>query len=163
MSEKTTITPDVEAKQLTLERVFDAPRELVFKAWSEAERLKQWWGPKSWPLVYCEVDFQPGGVWHYAMQGPDGTKSWGKGVYTEIVVPSRIAFTDGFSDEAGNINESMPTMTIAVDFIDEGGKTRVVSRAEFASSEDLEALIKMGMIEGVKETWDLLEEYLARA
>ena len=163
MPGKMTITPDLDAKLLFVERLFDAPRELVFKAWSEAERLSQWWGPRGWTVPYCKVDFRPGGVWHYCMEGPGGMQSWGKAVYNEIVVPERIVYTDTFSDEAGNQAPGMPVMVITVEFIDEGGKTRVVSRGEFASREDLESLIQMGLIQGLTETWDRLEEYLAQA
>jgi len=162
MAEKTTVNADLEAKSLLVERVFDAPRELVFKAWSEAERLSQWWGPRLWPTTYCTVDFRLGGVWHYCMTGPDGTQSWGKAVYTEIVPPERIVYTDMFSDEAGNSLAGMPTMVITVEFVDLGGKTKLVSRAEFASKEELESLVQMGMVQGLTETWDRLEEYLAQ-
>jgi uncharacterized protein YndB with AHSA1/START domain len=164
MAEKTTVNADLEAKLLHVERVFDAPRELVFKAWSEAERLSQWWGPRQWPTTYCTVDFRVGGVWHYCMTGPDGTQSWGKGLYSEILPPERIVYTDTFSDEAGNSLPGMPATVITVEFIDlGGGKTKLVSRAEFGSKEDLESLMKMGMVQGLTETWDRLEEYLAQA
>lgn len=76
----------VEGLELVLERVFDAPRELVFKVFSEAEHLKQWWGPRGWIVPFCSVDFRPGGVWHYCMKCVDekqgdffGMESWGKG------------------------------------------------------------------------------------
>jgi len=163
MPEKTTVTTNLDEKALLIERVFDAPRELVFKAWSDPERLAQWWGPKGWTLPVCTVDFQAGGVWHYCIQGPDGEQSWGKAVYSEIVPPERIVYTDGFSDEAGNLAPGMPVIKISVEFIAEGGKTRIVSRAETASKEELESLLQMGMVEGLKQTLDRLEEYLAKA
>jgi uncharacterized protein YndB with AHSA1/START domain len=146
-----------------MERVFNAPRELVFRAWSDPEILKEWWGPKGWTLPVCKVDFRPGAVWHYCMEGPGGEKSWGKGIYREILPPEKIVYTDVFSDEEGNTAPGMPQMTISVDFIVEGSKTRVVSRTDFASRDELESLVKMGMLEGAGETWDRLDEYLARA
>jgi uncharacterized protein YndB with AHSA1/START domain len=97
------------------------------------------------------------------MQGPSGEQSWGKAVYNEIVDGRRIVFTDSFSDEAGNTVPGMPVMTISVDFIDEGGKTRIVSVSKFASKDELEGLLKMGVVEGVTQTWDRLDEYLAQA
>jgi uncharacterized protein YndB with AHSA1/START domain len=163
MAEKTTVATNVDEQALLIERVYNAPRELVFKAWSEPERLAQWWGPKGWTLPVCNVDFRLGGVWHYCMQGPDGEQSWGKAVYSEIVPPERIAYTDGFSDEAGNLNPDMPAMVISIDFVAEGDKTRMVSRAQFASKEDMESLLQMGMIEGLTQTLDRLDEYLATA
>jgi uncharacterized protein YndB with AHSA1/START domain len=162
MIDRTDITTDLDELTLTVERVFAASRDLVFKAWSEAERLAQWWGPTGWTVPFCKVDFQAGGVWHYCMQGPGGEQSWGKAVYNEIVPGERITFTDAFSDEAGNTVAGMPVMTISVDFIDEGGTTRVVSRTKFASKDELENLLQMGVVEGIKQTWDRLEEYLAK-
>jgi uncharacterized protein YndB with AHSA1/START domain len=146
-----------------MERVFNAPRDLVFRAWSDPEILKEWWGPKGWTLPVCKVDFRPGGVWHYCMEGPGGEKSWGKGIYSEIVPPEKIVYTDVFSDEDGNTAPGMPQMKISIDFVAEGGKTRVVSRTDFASKDELDSLVKMGMLEGAGETWDRLDEYLSRA
>lgn len=80
---------------LVLERVFNAPRELVFKMFKEPEHLKHWWGPKGWELPVCNIEFRPGGVWHYCMKCFDrnqgefyGMESWGKAVYKEIVEPA---------------------------------------------------------------------------
>ena len=162
MTNPTDINTDLDQQTLSMERVFAAPRDLVFKAWTEAEHLTQWWGPTGWTVPFCQVDFRPGGVWHYCMQGPGGEQSWGKAVYGEIVPGSRIVYTDAFSDEAGNITPGMPVMTIAVDFLAEGERTRVVSNTKFASKEELESLLQMGMLEGASQTWDRLDEYLAR-
>lgn len=144
------------------ERVFAAPRELVFRAFSSAEHLKHWWGPKEWTLPVCEVDFRPGGVWFYGMRGPNGEESWGKATYREIAPPERIAYTDAFADAEGNINPDMPQMEITVTFADLGdGKTRVTSRAIFPSAESLDAAVGMGMEQGMNETFDRLEAYVA--
>lgn len=143
------------------ERVFAAPRELVFRAFSAPEHLKHWWGPKGWTLPVCEVDFRPGGVWFYGMRGPDGEESWGKATYHEIVPPERIVYTDAFADAEGNVNPAMPQMTITVTFADLGGTTKITNRVEFASAADREATLAMGMVEGMGETWDRLEAYLA--
>ncbi|MDB5055026.1 MAG: activator of Hsp90 ATPase 1 family protein [Bacilli bacterium] len=104
-----------EGNVLTLERLFDAPRELVFKVFSEAEHLKHWWGPRGWTLTVCNVDFRPGGVWHYCMKCIDekqvdffGFESWGKAVYEEIVEPEKVILVDYFSDADGNEAEGMP-------------------------------------------------------
>jgi uncharacterized protein YndB with AHSA1/START domain len=155
----------IEAKgsELLVSRVFDAARDLVFKAFSEADRLMQWWGPREWPLTYCKLDFRVGGIWLFCMTGPDGAESWGKGVYEEIVSPERIVYVDAFSDRDGNVNESMPQVRIIMEFTEHAGKTKVESRAEYATVQDLESLKAMGMIEGITETWDRLAEYLAAA
>ncbi|MBK9343198.1 MAG: SRPBCC domain-containing protein [Dehalococcoidia bacterium] len=97
---KTTATPAGE-RELLIEREFAAPRELVFKAWTERDRLMQWWGPPTWPIDYCTVDLRVGGAWHYRMRGPAGEEGWGKGVYREIMPSSRLVYSDYFSDEDG--------------------------------------------------------------
>ncbi|PYI53825.1 SRPBCC domain-containing protein [Paenibacillus flagellatus] len=162
------MTTKVEGNELTLERVFDAPRELVFKAFSEAEHLKRWWGPRGWTLTVCTVDFRPGGVWHYCMKCMDenqgsfyGMESWGKAVYKEIVEAERIAYVDYFSDAEGNEAAGMPSSDIVLLFEEYEGKTKLVNRATYASPEALKAVLDMGMEQGITETWDRLDEHLA--
>jgi uncharacterized protein YndB with AHSA1/START domain len=152
---------------LVLERVFDAPRDLVFRMFKEAEHLKRWWGPKGWEILVCNIDFRPGGVWHYCMKCVDqnqgqfyGMESWGKGVYKEIVEPEMIIYTDYFSDAEGNINESMPSSLITMQFVDLGGKTKLVNRAEYVSAEALKNVTDMGVVQGITETWNRLDELL---
>ena len=156
-------TRDTADRELVVERVFNAPRELVFKAWTEPERLMRWFGPKGWTLPVCRIDLRPGGVWHYCLRGPTGETSWGRAVYQEIVAPERLAFTDAFSDEAGQVNEAMPVMLITITFIDQGGHTRLTSRTLFATAAERQAIVDMGAIEGMRETWDRLDAYLAQA
>lgn len=149
-----------------MERVFDAPRELVFEAYSTAEHLKNWWGPKGWTLPFCEVDFRPGGTWFYCMKGPVGSEdgemmeSWGKAVYQEIVEPERIVYIDTFVDSDGNRVEGTPEMLITVEFVEENGKTRLISKSLFESAEQLQQVLEMGMEQGFAETLDRLEAYL---
>lgn len=156
----------VEDNVLVLERVFDAPRELVFKALSEAEHLKRWFGPKGWPLTVCNIDFRPGGVWHFCMKCIDesqeyyGQESWGKAVYHEIVEPERIVYVDSFSDAEGNIVEGMPETLITMTFVEHEGKTKLISHAQYASAEALKTVMDMGMLQGITETWDKLEQFL---
>ncbi|CAI6086527.1 SRPBCC domain-containing protein [Cohnella sp. JJ-181] len=153
---------------LVLERVFDAPRELVFKMFKEAEHLKRWWGPRGWELPVCNIDFRPGGVWHFCMKCADqsqgqfyGMESWGKGIYKEIVEGVKIVYTDYFSDADGNINAEMPSTEVTMEFVDLGGKTKLVSSSEYVSAEALKQVMEMGMLQGITETWDRLEERLA--
>ena len=158
-----THTNVIEGRTLTMQRTFDAPLSLVWKAWTEADRLKQWWGPRSFPTTYCTLDFRVGGVWHYCMTGPNGEESWGKGTYQAIEHHRRIVYLDQFSDKDGNAAPDMPDTVITMEFTERDGKTIVTSRAEWASEEELKKLAEMGMIEGATETWDRLEEYLASA
>ena len=154
---------DRETRQLIVERTFGAPRDLVWKAFTEPERIEKWWGPREWKTVNKKMEVKPGGVWHYCMTGPDGTESWGKAVYQEISPQDRIVYADAFSDAEGNTNESMPTMVITMEFQDLSGRTKVSSVTELASAEQIDSLIGMGMVQGLSETWDRLEEFLAQS
>ncbi len=150
-------------RELILERIFDAPREGVFKAWTEPERLAEWWGPRGWTLPVCKIDLRPGGVWHYCMRGPNGEESWGKAVYREIVEPSRLVYADAFADAEGNTIPGMPEMVITIELTEHEGKTTVLSRTEFATAAEKQSILDMGVLQGITETWDRLDEYLARA
>jgi len=165
MAERTTqgaatVRTDKDARTLTMERTFNAPRELVFRAWSEAEHLNNWWVPgPGWTSVN-DVDFREGGRWHYCFRSPEGEESWGLAHYREIVTPERIVYVDTFADAEGNRLEGTPEMVISIDFADAGGKTTVTTTTQFASVEDFDATVGMGMVEGMGETWDRLAEYL---
>lgn len=167
MSNNKMISSVENDKVLVLERVFDAPRELVFRMFKEPEHLKRWWGPRGWDVPVCTIDFRPGGVWHYCMKCVDqsqgdfyGMESWGKGIYREIVEPEMIAYNDYFSDAEGSIDESLPATLVKMEFIELGGKTKLVSRSEYASAEELKTVMDMGMLQGITETWDRLGEWL---
>ncbi|GGD79636.1 SRPBCC family protein [Paenibacillus nasutitermitis] len=160
-------TTKVEGRDFVLERIFAAPRALVFQAFTQAEHLKHWWGPKGWSLPVCNLDLRPGGVWHYCMKCTDeskdyyGQESWGKAVYKEIVEPERIVYIDTFSDAEGNTIEDMPQTLITMTFIEQEGKTKLISRAEYASAEDVQSVLDMGMLEGITETFDNLDRHLS--
>ncbi|MBP1934519.1 SRPBCC domain-containing protein [Ammoniphilus resinae] len=156
-----------EDRVLVLERVFNAPRDLVFKMFKEPEHLKNWWGPKGWELPVCNVDFRPGGVWHYCMKCVDrnqgqfyGMEAWGKGIYKVITEPETIMYTDYFSDAEGNVDEGLPSTEVTLEFIDLDGKTNLINRSEYISAEALKTVMDMGMLQGITETWDRLEELL---
>ncbi|WP_138755663.1 SRPBCC domain-containing protein [Paenibacillus sinopodophylli] len=158
----------VIGQELILERVFEAPSELVFQVFSQAEHLKHWWGPRGWEVTACTVDFRPGGVWHYCMKCVDrnqgdffGFESWGKAVYQEIVDGEKIIYVDYFSDAEGNENEDLPATHITMTFeAFEDNKTKLVSRSTYASAEALKTVLDMGMEQGISETWDRLGEHL---
>jgi len=158
----------IEGNTLVLERTFNAPRELVFKAYTEAEHLKQWWGPKGWTLPVCNVDFRPGGIWHYCMKCEDknqgdfyGMESWGKAIYKEITAPEQIVYRDYFSDAEGNQAENMPSTLVTLDFVElENGKTKLINTAKYDSPEALQTVLDMGMLEGIAQTLDNLEAHL---
>lgn len=89
--------------ELIITRVFDAPRKLVWKAWTEPGRLMSWWGPKNFTSPACKIDFRVGGKYLFCMRSPDGKDFWSTGVYREIVPLERIVCTDSFADEKGNV------------------------------------------------------------
>ncbi|MEK7015960.1 SRPBCC domain-containing protein [Bacillus sp. FSL R9-9410] len=167
MSNNTMVSRVENDRVLVLERVFDAPRDLVFSMFKEPEHLKHWWGPRGWEITACTVDFRPGGVWHYCMKCVNqnleqffGMESWGKAVYKEIIESEKIVYTDYFSDAEGNVNDSMPSTEMTLEFIDLGGKTKLINRAEYVNKEALKSVMDMGMLQGITETWDRLNERL---
>jgi uncharacterized protein YndB with AHSA1/START domain len=160
MSDQTVETKDNE---IIFTRTFIAPRELVFETYSTCEHLMNWWGPRTWPLAYCKIDFRPGGTWHYCMKGPNkGDESWGLAKYKEIIEPEKIVYSDAFSDKDGNINANMPAFDTVIHFEAAGSDTKMTVTSKVGSREEVEKLVDMGMIEGFTETWDRLDELLAK-
>jgi len=150
-----------------LDRIFDAPRELVFQAFAQSEHLKHWWGPRGWELPVSNMDFRPGGSWHYCMKCVDknhgdfyGMESWGKTVYKEIVEGEKIVYVDYFSDAEGTESTELPPSETTLTFEERDGKTLVVSRTRYGSAEALKTVVDMGMEQGITETWDRLSEHL---
>jgi uncharacterized protein YndB with AHSA1/START domain len=93
---------DAADRDLVVMRIFDASRDLVFKAWTEAERLARWWGPNGFTMLACNIDLRIGGAFHYGMRAPNGHEMWGKWVFREIVAPERLVFIVSFTDKEGN-------------------------------------------------------------
>jgi len=152
--------------ELVITRIFDAPRELVFKAWSEPEHLVRWWGPKGFTTPHCTVDFRVGGAWHLCMRSPEGKDYWCKGVYREIVAPELIVTTDCFADEAGNLvspthygmSPEVPAeMLLTVRLADETGKTRLTVQ----QSLPLSLARSIGAVDGWNQSFDRLAAALA--
>jgi uncharacterized protein YndB with AHSA1/START domain len=101
--EKTKFTPQEGTHELVITRIFDAPRELVWKAWTDPELMKRWWGPENFTAPTIKIDLRVGGQYLYCMRSPEGQDFWGIGVYREIVEPERIMYSDSFADEHGNV------------------------------------------------------------
>lgn len=150
-------------REFVIERMFSAPRERVFEAFSKPEHLKQWWGPKGWTLPVCELDFRPGGVWLYCMRGPSGEESWGRATYQDIVPPEKITYADSFVDSDGNALKGTPQIQMTLTFEDLGAETKVTNHAVFGSAEELKTVLDMGMSKGLNQTWDRLEAFLTQA
>ncbi|WP_079527772.1 SRPBCC family protein [Halobacillus hunanensis] len=159
----------VEGRNLVMERTFDAPKELVFKAFSESDQLASWWGPQGWQTENRTFEFEPDGVWHYCMRCVDegqgdfyGQESWGKAVYQEIEAPNKIVYSDVFTDEKGNAVEGMPEIQASYIFQDQDGQTKLIVRNQFASVETLEAIMDMGIVQGFSSQMDKLDDHLKR-
>jgi uncharacterized protein YndB with AHSA1/START domain len=90
-------------KELIITRNFNAPRALVWKAWTDPEHFMRWWGPKDFTSPVCKIDLRVNGKYLYSMQGPDGQIFWSTGVFLEIIEPEKLVFTDNFADENGNV------------------------------------------------------------
>jgi uncharacterized protein YndB with AHSA1/START domain len=160
------------AGEFMFTRVFDAPRELVWKACTEAEHLAQWWGPKGFPIKVRTLDLRPGGVFHYSMCTPDGRDMWGKFVYREIVKPERIVFVNSFADAMGNLtrNPWLPGWPLEVlntqTFVEQAGKTTLTlcGRPVNATEEERKIFESQfeGMQKGLAGTFDQLADYLTR-
>jgi uncharacterized protein YndB with AHSA1/START domain len=110
------------APELVISRVFDAPRSLVFKAWTKPEHLARWWGPKGFTLVACEIDVRLGGAWFRRMRSPEGTEYVKRGIYREIVPPERLVFTYVNEEADGSLG---PETVVTVTFQDFGERTRL--------------------------------------
>ncbi|HEY8182169.1 MAG TPA: SRPBCC family protein [Thermoanaerobaculia bacterium] len=148
------VTTDAAAgREIVASRVFDAPRDLVWKAWSDPKHIVQWWGPKGFTTTMQEMDFRPGGTWRFVMHGPDGTDYQNKIIYREIVKPERIAYS----------HVSGPLFEASVTFSVQGDKTRVEVRMVFESAELREKVAKdFGAVEGLHQNLDRLEQHLAK-
>jgi uncharacterized protein YndB with AHSA1/START domain len=117
--------------ELVISRIFDAPRRLVFQAWTDPAHLARWWGPHEFTLVSCEAEVRPGGAWRRTVRSPEGTAICKHGVYREITAPERLVFTYVSEDAAGN---SGPKTLVTVTFADIGDKTRLTLRQIFFES-----------------------------
>jgi uncharacterized protein YndB with AHSA1/START domain len=151
-------TKPLAERELTITRVFDAPRELVFKAWTDAKHLAQWWGPKGFTNPVCEMDARVGGVLRIHMRGLDGTVYPMKGQIRELVAPERLVFTNIAVDAAGrHLLEGLTTVT----FADEGGKTKVTVQTKAVAVVEEAAAYLQGMEAGWTQSIDRLQAFLA--
>jgi uncharacterized protein YndB with AHSA1/START domain len=145
-------------QELVLIRVFDAPRELVFRAWTDPKRVAQWWGPHGFTNPVCELDPRPGGTIRIHMRGPDGNVYPMTGVYQEVVEPERIVFTSAALDDKGNpMFEVLTTVTWA----EQGGKTKQVMRARVIKTTPQAAPYIAGMEQGWTQSLERLTAYVA--
>jgi uncharacterized protein YndB with AHSA1/START domain len=157
--------------EFVIRRVFDAPLDRVWKAWTEPDRLAKWWGPKGSKGEIVKLDLRPGGICHYRLNLPDGTELWGKAIYREIVPNKRLVFVQSFSDEDEGItthplSPTWPRQILAtITFSESGGKTTVTVRWVPYEATDTERKTFEEGAESMRGGWtgsfDQLEDYLA--
>jgi len=148
---------DGDPRAIVGTREFDAPRALVFSAWTDPKHLAQWWGPHGFTTTTSSFDFRPGGVWRFVMHGPDGRDYQNRITFEEIVPPERIVYRHGGGDDVEPVQFS--TTVILEDL---GGRTRVIWRGEFPSAADRNRVIKdYGADKGLAESMVRLADFVA--
>lgn len=168
----------IDEKEMIISRIFDAPRELVWKAWTEPELVKKWWGPEGFSAPSIKIDLRVGGKYVFAMHGPEGTE-WDKdiysaGVYKEIVTNEKLVVTDYFSDEFGNMitpqdsgleDPNFPketTVTVVFEEVENGITKLSIIYPMPESPEQREAILKSGMEEGWNSSLNKLAEVIEK-
>jgi uncharacterized protein YndB with AHSA1/START domain len=161
MSHKTRISKDLDQRTLTVERVFDAPLDRVWRAYTDPELLEQWWAPLPWKTETLRMQFAVGGDWFYAMNGPDGERQCCRMDFLDIQPGKSFTSDDFFTDANGEINLEMPKQKFTTTFTAEANATRVIVVADYERVEDLETVIEMGIEQGITLAQDQLAALLA--
>ena len=143
-------------REIEVKRVFDAPRDLVWKAYTDPAAISQWWGPRRHTTTVGKMDVRPGGAWRYVSRDADGNEYGFHGEYREVVPAERIVCTFEFEGMPGHV--SVETLTL----IEHEGKTTVTNTSVFDSVEDRDGMLQSGMEAGMRETYDRLAEYIER-
>ena len=159
LDKETIFTKDLDNKKIYVTREFDAPVEMVWKAWTESELLDLWWAPKPWKTNTVSMDFQPGGKWLYYMEGPDGSRHYCRADYRSVTANKGFEGLDAFCDENGNINHDLPRMDWKTNFAKINTGTKVEIEITYFSVEDMEKIIEMGFKEGFTSALGNLDQY----
>ncbi len=155
------VVQDVQALTMSVTSEFGAPPERIWQVWADPRQLERWWGPPSYPATFVDYDFVEGGRASYFMTGPAGEKFHGWWRFERIDGPRALALEDGFADDKGEPSATMPTthMAVTLDFVGTG--TRMTMVTHFATVNDLEQLVQMGMAEGIREALGQIDALLA--
>ena len=141
-------------REIAATRVFDAPRRLVFEAYTNPKHIPHWMlGPEGWTMPVCEVDLRPGGAWHFVWRRGDGDEMAMRGLYKEVVPPEKVVSTESWG---GEWPETINTPTLTED----NGRTTMTSTVLYPSKEARDAALKTGMKDGMTQSFDRLAEYL---
>jgi uncharacterized protein YndB with AHSA1/START domain len=137
-------------RHIVITRIFDAPRAVVFEAWTKAEHVTHWWDPSGLPLAVCEIDLRPNGAFRWVNRTPDGGEGYQfTGIYREVVPPEKLVFTDASAQSGATLV-----------FTEEGKQTKLTMTIECASSKDRDALLQMRVDAGTAQTLENLAAYL---
>ena len=158
MADNTYPTTEASSLELVMERTFDAPRELVFQAWTDPAQVAQWWGPRHFTNPVCEVDASPGGKITIHMQGPDGQIYPMSGVFDEVVEPERLVLTVGAVDDADGKPQLLVQTTVTFEDVDE--RTKLVMHAAVIKATFVAQDALAGMEEGWNQSFEKLAHYL---
>jgi uncharacterized protein YndB with AHSA1/START domain len=143
-------------REVAITRVFNAPRRLVFEAWTNPKHVPRWMlGPDGWTMPVCEIDLRPGGAWHFVWRRANGTQMEMRGVCREVAPPERLVSTEAWG---GDWPETLNTLVLS----EENGKTTMTQTILYPSKEARDAALQTGMKDGVAQSYDRLEEHLRK-
>lgn len=162
------VIKDLENKKLIIEYTANGPKDKVWNAYAVKEQFERWWGPEGWETTTKEFDFTPGGHVHYGMKCVDeqqgewfGQISWGLMAIESVDEGNSFTYKDYFSDENGTLDQNLPVLTVTNTFAEQDGKTLITSTSYADSAEQIEELVKMGMIEGFSSQLNKLDALIA--
>jgi uncharacterized protein YndB with AHSA1/START domain len=144
-------------REIRTERVFDAPRERVWAAFTDPELISQWWGLKSTTTVVDQMEVRPGGAWRFVERNSDGSETGFRGTYREVAPPERLVYTFEWEGMPGHV------LVETVTFDDLGAQTKVTNVSLFHTSEERDGMLQSGMEKGLNESYEQLDELLARS
>jgi uncharacterized protein YndB with AHSA1/START domain len=159
MSDQTTGRAEVRKqgdREIVVERIFDAPRDLVFRAFTDPELIPQWWGPRDTETIVDRMDVRTGGDWRFIHRSADGSETAFRGTFREVTPPERIAWTFEWSGMPGYVSVDI------TEFDDLGDRTRVRTRSLFHLPEERDGMLEAGMESGLQESYERLDEVVER-
>lgn len=154
---------DLDALTLTFVAEFTAPASRVWQLWSDPRQLERWWGPPTWPATFERYDFVPGGSAHYFMTGPEGEQARAWWRFLTVNAPHSLSFEDGFSDDSGTPDLSMPIIRADVSLEQISDGTRMTVASTFADAGQFEQVSEMGMVEGMTAAMGQIDGLLREA
>lgn len=175
MASTVTLQTRTAGNEFMMARIIGAPRASVFKAWTDPERLAQWFGPRGFTVPVCQVDLRPGGAYRIVMRSPEGIEYPLKGVYLEVIEPERLVCTSNWEEHPAEWQDMLNKLRQesagrhaqeclwTVSFEERDGKTNLTILTTFESAADRDAMLRMEMAEGWAESLERLDEHLAQA